>query len=439
MHEGEALLGYGPTLDDQQAQELVDAYRVAWYHALGLDADDIAQQLETSRATVYRLLNEAERNRLLDSRPRVALPTGPGAALLLQEVERTDLGERVREAFAERLGAEAAPFEVLVAPSVGVPQQDPEERRREMSRRVGRVAARRVMRGILHNGARIIGINWGFHCWRLSHALPGDLFNRIPESHAADIRFFPLAGSIGVLDEHREHLIQETSANANAVRCVENLNQYAVRPDRTPARGKEADNPPIPVPLELTQPCVIPLEEGPESVPPDTYLQHVWRFIASDKSVQAIFGRQWALARLSGEEVPTEPEGGTLLQRAHALITGLSTVDYSRAVRIGAIEQEFVERARAANAVGELSAHYFCHLRDYPECREDLRNVNLRVLAPTLEDYVACTRRARQLGRGLGTVLLASQARKAEAVEAAVSHGAVNIFVCDEELARALI
>ncbi len=398
------FLGYGPELTAQRAEELAGEYEVAWLLALGLDADEIAERVNLSRASVYRLLRSAEEDHgLLDRRPRVAVPVGEGAEFLWQRVERSDLGERVRGHLVERHrhGSETAPREVLVAPTAGLDKtEDREERSRAVVRRVGHVAARRVMRGLLDSSARairVMGINWGFHCWALSHALPAELYARLPVERARELRIFPLAGSIGLLDEDRQQYIAETSATANAERCVENLTHYGLEPR---LRADEEDAP----------------------IPPP----------------QAIFGHEWALSRLEGDVPEHDPEG-PLLHQADTLITGLSTGDDSRAVRIGAISEQLAGQARAGAAKGEISAHYFSHAEDSEDCREALRAVNRWVVAPTIDDYVQCTRRARETGRGLGTVLVVSQKRKTAAVDAAISHGAVNVLVCDEELAQELL
>ncbi len=433
------FLGYGPELTAQRAEELAGEYEVAWLLALGLDADEIAERVNLSRASVYRLLRSAEEDHgLLDRRPRVAVPVGEGAEFLWQRVERSDLGERVRGHLVERHrhGSETAPREVLVAPTAGLDKtEDREERSRAVVRRVGHVAARRVMRGLLDSSARairVMGINWGFHCWALSHALPAELYARLPVERARELRIFPLAGSIGLLDEDRQQYIAETSATANAERCVENLTHYGLEPR---LRADEEDAP-IPPPMQLTQPAVIPHPvDGGDC---ESYIREVWRYIASDMSVQAIFGHEWALSRLEGDVPEHDPEG-PLLHQADTLITGLSTGDDSRAVRIGAISEQLAGQARAGAAKGEISAHYFSHAEDSEDCREALRAVNRWVVAPTIDDYVQCTRRARETGRGLGTVLVVSQKRKTAAVDAAISHGAVNVLVCDEELAQELL
>ncbi|MGC9319071.1 MAG: helix-turn-helix domain-containing protein [Armatimonadota bacterium] len=431
------FLGYGPELDTRQAEELSEEYQAAWLAALGLPVDEIAVRMEVSRATVYRLLKSAEKDHgLLDTRPRVAVPVGDGAELLWQRVERTELGRRVRTRLEQRYASDIAPREVLVAPTASLAKTEPVERREiQVVRRVARVGARRLMRGLLQEErpVRICGINWGFHCWRLAHSLPAELFARLSLERARALRFFPLVGSIGVLDADREHYIAETSANSNAERCVENLARYGLEPG---IHGDDSDSP-IPPPIQLTQPCVIPFPV--DNADHAAYLEQVWRYIASDVSVQEIFGQAWALARLSGEVPEHESDSGPLLHRADTLITGLSTVDDSRAVRIGAIAEELAAQAGAAGAVGEMSAHYFGYGPETPTSREALCPVNRWVVAPTICDYRQCTVRARQTGRGLGTVLVASFGRKAAAVDAAISHGAVNVLVCDEELAEALL
>lgn len=429
----EARQASGPEIDEQKAQEVKDAYAAAWRYALGQDVEDIGAELDMSRATVYRLLKEAQEHKLLDTRPRVAIPRGAGAQVLLSTVLETHLGRAVRDCFPPQV----APFEVLVASNVGLPRvpairsetDQAEAATRFITARVGMIAARRLMMGIL-NDVRIVGINWGFHCYRVSHSLPGGVTQRIERDVARDIRFFPLVGSLGVLGQRaRDTMVVETSANANAARCVANLSQYGVLP-----RPEDTSESAIDAAIQLTQPCVIP-----ENVARDPeHLKAVWRYIALDKSVQAIFGRRWGLSRIG--EQPTDPdEPEPLLQQADALITGISAATLSRAVLIGAIEEDLLHAARRASAVAEISAHYICHARDYPTCSEDLREVNKRVVAPTLEDYVDCTRRARVTGRGMGTMLVSNGNRKAEAVVAAITNGAVNILVCDENLARAVI
>lgn len=423
----------GPEIDEEKAQEIEDAYAVAWRYALGEEVEAIGAALEMSRATVYRLIKEAQEHKLLYTRPRVAIPRGAGAQMLLSNVLETELGQAVKDCFPP----EVAPFEVLVASNLGLPRVPPgdaesehaEAAARLITGRVGMIAARRLMMGILKD-VRIVGINWGFHCYRLSHSLPGGVAGGIDRHTAGQIGFFPLVGSLGVVGQRaRETMVIETSANANAARCVDNLSQYAVRPSRD-----DRGDPAIDAAIQLTQPCVIPEPVGTDP----EHLKAVWRYVALDKSVQAIFGRRWALSRI-GEQAsePDDPE--PLLQRADALITGISTATLSRAVLIGAIEQDLLDAARQANAVGEISAHYFCHARDYPACAQRLREVNKRVLAPTLEDYVDCTRRARVTGRGMGTMLVSNGSRKAEAVAAAIANGAVNILVCDDILARAIV
>lgn len=422
----------GPEIDEQRAHQVKEAYAVAWRYALGQDVEDIGAELDMSRATVYRLIKDAQEHKLLDTRPRVAIPRGPGAQVLLSTVLETHLGQAVKECFPPQV----APFEVLVASNVGLPRvpampdgAQADAVTRFITARVGMIAARRLMMGVLKD-VRVVGINWGFHCYQLSLSLPGGVTQRIERDVAREIKFFPFVGSLGVLGERaRETMVVETSANANAARCVANLSQYGVAP-----RPKDAGAPAIDAAIQLTQPCVIPADvaRDPE------HLKAVWRYIALDKSVQAIFGRRWALSRI-GEETaePNEPE--PLLQQADALITGISTATLSRAVLIGAIEEDLLHAARRANAVAEISAHYFCHARDYPSCSGSLREVNKRVVAPTLEDYVDCTRRARVTGRGMGTMLVSNGNRKAEAVVAAITNGAVNILVCDENLAQAVI
>jgi hypothetical protein len=260
------------------------------------------------------------------------------------------------------------------------------------------------------------------------------------------VEVFPLVGSLGVSGEKaREHHLVETSANANAARCVENLNRYGVEPARRKAGSAEGETAQVQEavgadpPPQLTQPCVIPQVTEGDEAERERYLRAVWRYIASDESIRTVFGAAWALRRV-GLAAPPGAEGETpLLSRADTLVTGISEAARSRAVRIGAIEASLFDDAREANARGEISGHYFCHAEDAAACGEALQRINRRVVAPTITDYVACTDRAGRTRRGLGTMLLASESRKAEAVRAAVSHGAVGTLVIDEDLARAIL
>jgi len=371
------------------------------------------------------MLNLAREYGLLDDSPRVAIPRGPGAPTLLAEVLMKPLGDQVRASFPR----EIAPFEVLVVPVAGLPRSGPREH--AITDRVGRTAARRLMTDILKGGTRIVGISWGYHCWRVSRALPGGLVHRLEREAVSGIQFFPLVGSLGVIgEEARRHLLIETSANLNAARCVDNLERYGI----VPRQGND-DEPAIDPPVQLTQPCVIPEEVANQ---PDL-LEAIWQYIALDKSVQAIFGKSWALGRIGREQPQPADETLPLLHRADALVTGIGDLETSRAMVIGAIPQSLVDEARQGHAVGDISGHYICHADDYAECGEQLKQINRRVVAPTLAEYVTCTRTARMTGQGLGTFLVVNGRHKAEAVEAAISHGAANVLVCDAELAQEIV
>lgn len=422
----------GPHIDEVRAGLLKDAYAVAWLLALGQEVDEIVDQLHLSRATVYRLIKTAQESHLLDMQPRVAIPRGAGARILLDEVKVTPLANDVRQCYRDRGEEELAPLEVYVTSDSGLPrsaEQGLEQREHAQVNRVARLGARLLTLRILEQGARTIGISWGYHCRRLARSLPGGVANRIPKSVAETIDIFPLVGSLAVREFAQ--VIIDVSANANALRAVENLSQFGVEP----AQGGDEKGA-VQSPVLLTQPCVIPVAAARTR----DELRAIWRYVSLDHSVRAIFGETWACNR--GEIAPPPTDSSTaLLRRADTLITGVGPLDpeKSTAILIGAIDKDMAEEARQAGAVADLSGHFVCHARNAEACAAKLVDINRMVVAPELQDYIDTTRRARMTGRGLGTMLMAAGVMKAEAVEAIISHGAVNVLVCSEDLAMALI
>lgn len=421
-------LASGPEITENRVEELRDAFQIAWYISLGMTPDDVGSLLGMSRATVYRQIRVAEAEGLLDTSPRCALPWGPGAGELLASVLMADLGEEVRAVFPR----EMAPAEVLVTSVRGVPNVR-DEGFRAISRRVSTAAARRLAAAMMVD-TRIVGIAYGHHCGHLSKSLPGGITQRLDPSHAAECQFFPLVGSLGAREVAEALGLPEMSAESNAIRATRNMEVYGVEPG---AEDVKLQRPP-----QVTQPCVIPA--GVWNKPP--MMHAAWEILSMDASIQHIFGNEWCEWRLSRGSTPLPENASGLLHQAHCLVTGIGDVQQSRHLALIKLYPSLRADAESAGACADICGYMFCGRDDYEAHRGQLDEVNHRIVAPTLEDYVRATRRARLRDEGLGTMVLASgggeeefSKAKARAISAAISHGAINILCIDEVVARAIV
>jgi DNA-binding transcriptional regulator LsrR (DeoR family) len=175
-------------------------------------------------------------------------------------------------------------------------------------------------------------------------------------------------------------------------------------------------------------------------------MQAAWEILSLDASIQYIFGDEWCRWRLSRSRSPLPENATGLLHEAHCLVTGIGDVQQSRHLALIKLYPSLRGAAESAGACADVCGYMFCGKDDYEAHREQLDEVNHRIVAPTLEDYVRATRRARLRYEGLGTMVLASgggeeefSKAKARAISAAISHGAINILCIDEVVARAIV
>ncbi len=421
-------LASGPEVPAERAADLKEPFQTAWYLSLQMTPDEVGQLLHLSRATVYRHLKTAEIEGLLQTEPRCALPTGSGASELMASVLMKDKGEEVRAAFPR----EIAPAEVLVVPTGGLAEHAPPDR--VIAERVSRTAARRLAVAMLVD-TRTVGIAYGHHCRYLSAALPGGITQRLPREAAKRCQFFPMVGSLGATEVAEDLKLPEASAESNAIRATHNMETYGVEPsDENETKLKR--------PPQITQPCVIADEVAGDR----DLLKAAWRILSMDASIQTIFGRTWCDRHREGSDMRVPDGEGGLLHRAHCLVTGIGDLEQSRMLALTELYPLLGELARQAGACADICGYMFCGRDDYEQNRDNLAKVNRRIVAPTLEDYIQATQRARLRSEGLGTFVIASgggepefSQAKARAIAAAISHGAINILCIDEMIAKALV
>ncbi len=362
------------------------------------------------------------------------------AAALPQIVDDVARAPGVAEAVAET-GADAAKFHEFVVHHV---EQPFTWRDYERAQRVGRAAAERFCRALDDGVVKVAGLSWGYHVYAFATAVAMDFpaygGSRLETGQrtesANDVQLFPLIGSLALAPSvDTREFAGRSSANANCVTVAKRIG--------------------APEPVALTQPAAIPApSDEADQADEALELRTIWRYVQADWSVQMVFGKNLADRRISregqpvpdpaellirGEHVGLPPEA--LIARADTLVSGIGACTWdSRAPRLGLISlRDFKALGEEAQAVGDLSGQFFWDplLAPTEPNKEQIRRANAHIISPRLGEFILATRRAKDEGR-LGTVVLASGKRKANAVKAACNWGAVNVLIVDSDLADAL-
>lgn len=421
----------GPEVAEDVGDDVMAAFKAAAICVQQTsNADDISQETGRSRAQVYRDLALAEKIGFLDRRPRLRLPRGPGAGKLLQEVMVSPLAEELRKRFR---GAQDGP-EFVVVPACTSKRISLEDAQLETSRRLGHAAASRLMRGILKQGVRVVGCSWGFHTGRLAGSIPAGVTEQLSVSEMRKIRVFGIHGSIGVQGADDALL----SGNANAQRVVEGLNEWHLS---APGGSRQRQSP-VPPTQVVTQPLLISSAIAQSEDGKSDDLGKYWSFMAEDRSVQAVFGRRWALGRAGvtpSDDKADVTEEKPLLERVHAIICGIGLLDQGLALRrVGIVSEQDISDLRRAGGIADVGGQILYEHPDAAREGDAVWRFNRRAVSPRSADLAAVTRRARETGVGIGTMVIARYPRT-QAALAALRAGFVGVLVCDTELAEELL
>lgn len=476
------------------------AYECAWHLSLGMGVDEIVEATGKSRPTIYRAIEQAKDLGWLSDRPRLTMPPGNERDEMERYVTDRYKAKRVKDVFGSsvrptevivvpappetpelRLRAaicrairhselyretyvgsptpdwaailKALVEEVTKAEGVAEAGADPTtiqdlvryhverpftSRDYERAERVGRAAAERFCRAVDDGVVKVAGLSWGYHVYAFATAVAMEFpayGSSRPEiwkrtESVNKVQLFPLIGSLA-LDptvDTRE-FAGRSSANANCVTVAKRIG--------------------APEPVALTQPAAIP---APFHEPLE--LRRIWQYVQADWSVRMVFGIDLADRRVNpegqplpdpgellirGEHVELPPEA--LIAKADTLVTGIGACTWdSRAPRLGLISlSEFAALGEEGQAVGDLSGQFFWDplLAPSEPSKQRIRRANAHIISPRLGEFILATRRAKDEGR-LGTVVLASGKRKANAVKAACNWGAVNVLIVDSDLADAI-
>jgi len=272
--------------------------------------------------------------------------------------------------------------------------------------------AARQLEETLRNGEHVLACNWGRTTEAIARALR-------PATENPDLEVVPIFGDLGV-DPRDPQFLEAHKYYANQV------------------AGRIAERFGGRVPARLPFKAFIPLSyEEPE-------LDIIRGYLRNDISYQIVFGRE-------GDDGELQEEG--YIHRAGTLISGVGAVEQRNAwaqytqlmtADVGPrIEADDLDHMRAGGIVGDIAQHFVTIDGIDAGVPADLPRVaamNERVVGLEPEHLQEVARRhAEDEGTGLGVLIVAGGAAKAGVTVAAVTSGAVNHLIVDQDLAGALV
>jgi len=368
---------------------------VALLDETGYDNAEIAALIGKSLATVTRRLREAKERRWLTAR---TMFTGPAelrteSPALLPD---RDLIDRLRQ------DPDFARIERIVA--VPMPSRRGRLTTPDRLARIGRFYAP-YLSAYLSTGEHTIGLHFGSSVRALVESLAN--------TPNAETLFFPLIGIISMSPDNPFHRIAYESGANHLAR---------IAADRT--GGRDA--------ARLSTPAFIPREFADR---PDE-LAVIWKFLHADRSYATIFGPD-ALDHEGRKMTP-------LIDAADTMITGVGGLESEGSfLRMsGLVSPEDRPRLEALGVIGDLGTHLVTEngiVEPSTEPGNEVAHLNALVVGASPHHLMACARRRRETGTGLGTVVLTTGEAKARVLVTAARLGAISELVTDAMTLKSIL
>ncbi len=373
----------------EEYEVLRTAYLYANYEELS--QRDIAEYLGVSAPTVARRLKEARNRGWLFTSVQYRPPA------YARDMARYFGDPRLQYALTSALKSEDLHDRlqrVEVIPSAGTPDKSRE--------RCASVVARMVEKA-LRAGSHVLACNWGRTTEAIGRALR-------PATENPDLEVVPIFGDLGV-DPRDPQFAEAHKYYANQV--------AELIAERFGAS----------IPARLTFKAFIPLDIQQED------LEVIRRYVRADVSYQIVFGVEDDQGRLIEEGH---------IHRAGTILSGLGAIEKTNPwfQYAGVVSGVDISRLRK-HIVGDIAQHFVTIEgvdAGLPEELEDVAVMNSRVVGLTPQHLQDVARKcANGSVEGLGVVIVAGGAHKAEVTLAAVRSGVVNRLIAGQDLAEALL